>query len=209
MTHNASPDLELRDRVISPVFVSSWPSAFGELGIVWRRVSGDAQVVRIVLPDERRSVDDRMAGLNADGRPGLCAPVRALGERLQHFLAGEEVTFSLELLALERCSVFQRRVLLAEHAVPRGWVSTYGRIARTLDRPGGARAVGRALATNPFPLVIPCHRAIRANGELGGYQGGVKMKRALLEFEWSASRATEGCGWTVCSTDGRPLPWQD
>jgi methylated-DNA-[protein]-cysteine S-methyltransferase len=87
------------------------------------------------------------------------------------------------LIALEDCSVFQRRVLLAEYAIPRGWVSTYGRIAAALGRPGGARAVGRALATNPFPLVIPCHRAVRAGGDLGGYQGGVAMKRALLTFE--------------------------
>ncbi|MBE9507936.1 MAG: MGMT family protein, partial [Chloroflexi bacterium] len=58
-----------------------------------------------------------------------------------------------------------------------------GRIARHLGVKGGARAVGRALARNPFPIVIPCHRAIRSNGELGGYQGGLEMKRALLEGE--------------------------
>jgi len=102
---------------------------------------------------------------------------------MQHFLAGEAVDFELELIALERCSEFQARVLVAEHKIPRGWVSTYGRIARRLGIPGGARAVGRALARNPFPIIIPCHRAIRSNGELGGYQGGLEMKRALLEFE--------------------------
>jgi methylated-DNA-[protein]-cysteine S-methyltransferase len=62
-------------------------------------------------------------------------------------------------------------------------VSTYGRIAAHLGIPGGARAVGNALATNPFPIVIPCHRAIRSDGTLGGYQGGLAMKRALLEQE--------------------------
>ena len=111
------------------------------------------------------------------------SPVCQLAEQLQHFLAGEAVDFGLELIALERCSEFQTRVLVAEHEIPRGWVSTYGRIARRLQVPGGARAVGRALARNPFPIIIPCHRAIRSNGELGGYQGGLDMKRALLELE--------------------------
>ena len=62
-------------------------------------------------------------------------------------------------------------------------VSTYRRIAAHLGVPKGARAVGNALATNPFPIVIPCHRAIRSDGALGGYQGGLAMKRALLMQE--------------------------
>lgn len=89
----------------------------------------------------------------------------------------------MEMVALELCGEFQRRVLLAEYGIPRGWVSTYGRIARHIGSPGAARAVGTALAENPFPIIIPCHRAVRADGTLGGYQGGKEMKRALLEME--------------------------
>jgi len=62
-------------------------------------------------------------------------------------------------------------------------VSTYGRIARKLGLPRAARAVGNALARNPFPLIIPCHRAVRFDGSLGGYAGGVRMKKMLLELE--------------------------
>ena len=86
-------------------------------------------------------------------------------------------------MTLERCPPFQRQVLLAESGIPRGWVSTYGRIANHIGVPKGARAVGNALARNPFPLIIPCHRAVRADGSLGGFQGGPEMKRALLEME--------------------------
>jgi methylated-DNA-[protein]-cysteine S-methyltransferase len=107
----------------------------------------------------------------------------SLGERMQAFLEGEPISFGLDSAALENCSGFQRRVLVAEHAIPRGWVSTYGLIAAHLGVVRGARAVGTALARNPFPLIIPCHRAIRSNGELGGYQGGLAMKRCLLEME--------------------------
>jgi methylated-DNA-[protein]-cysteine S-methyltransferase len=74
-------------------------------------------------------------------------------------------------------------VLLAEYRIPRGRVSTYGAVAKHIGVPRGARAVGNALARNPFPIVIPCHRAIRADGSLGGYRGGLVMKRALLELE--------------------------
>jgi methylated-DNA-[protein]-cysteine S-methyltransferase len=73
--------------------------------------------------------------------------------------------------------------LRAEHGIPRGSVSTYQRIAKLLGNRNATRAVGGALANNPFPIIIPCHRAIRSDGTLGGYQGGLKMKRALLEME--------------------------
>jgi methylated-DNA-[protein]-cysteine S-methyltransferase len=96
---------------------------------------------------------------------------------------GQPVRFSLDRVAMETCGAFQQKVLRAEHAIPRGRVSTYGAIAAHIGHPGAARAVGRALATNPFPVVVPCHRAIRADGGLGGYQGGIAMKRALLEME--------------------------
>jgi methylated-DNA-[protein]-cysteine S-methyltransferase len=60
-------------------------------------------------------------------------------------------------------------------------VSTYQRIAGHLGSPQAARAVGTTLAHNPFPIIVPCHRAIRTDGTLGGFQGGMEMKRALLE----------------------------
>jgi methylated-DNA-[protein]-cysteine S-methyltransferase len=106
-----------------------------------------------------------------------------LAQLMGDYLRGEEISFPLDALALDSVSPFQRRVLVAEHSIPRGSVSTYGRIAAHLSSPDGARAVGRALATNPFPVLIPCHRAVRSDGRLGGYQGGLRMKRALLAME--------------------------
>ena len=106
-----------------------------------------------------------------------------MGKQIQDFLGGEEVKFDLNLLDWEICSRFQQAVLLAEYAIPRGWVSSYGRIAQHLKIKQAARAVGRALASNPFPIIIPCHRTIRSDSQLGGYQGGLDMKRALLELE--------------------------
>lgn len=159
------------------------PSAFGTLAVVWQEAEQAPTVQRVFLPSARTPVEEIVQATFAGARPSSCPSVAELGERMQQFLAGEAVDFGLELIALERCSEFQSRVLVAEHEIPRGWVSTYGRIARRLQVPGGARAVGRALARNPFPIIIPCHRAIRSNGEMGGYQGGLDMKRVLLELE--------------------------
>lgn len=102
---------------------------------------------------------------------------------MRRSLAGEPVYVPTSLLDLGQCSAFQRRVLLAEYGIPRGRVTTYGRIAAGLGVPGASRAVGTALARNPFPIVIPCHRTVRSDGDPGGFRGGADMKRALLELE--------------------------
>ncbi len=89
-----------------------------------------------------------------------------------------------EALPLDvRATAFQRRVWEALSAIPAGETRSYGEIARALGLPGGARAVGRACATNPVSIVIPCHRAVRGDGAMGGYRWGVGRKRALIARE--------------------------
>jgi AraC family transcriptional regulator of adaptative response/methylated-DNA-[protein]-cysteine methyltransferase len=70
--------------------------------------------------------------------------------------------------------------------IPRGTTATYGEIARAIGRPTAARAVGRACASNRIALVIPCHRAVRSDGEPGGYRWGARRKQAILEREREA-----------------------
>lgn len=159
------------------------PSRFGPLVLLWQETADGPQVQRLLLPQDGQPTAEMHNILRATGLAHSCPALQGLGQRLTRFLEGEAITFSLDFLALETCSEFQQRVLRAEHAIPRGWVSTYGRLAKYLEVPGGARAVGAALANNPFPLLIPCHRAIRSDGMLGGYQGGMAMKRALLAME--------------------------
>jgi len=159
------------------------PSAFGTFSLVWQETEKGPKVHRVFFPHEQTVVENIAQVAFAGVSPPSCPAITELGERISSFLEGEAVDFDLGIIALERCSEFQKRVLLAEYKIPRGWISTYGRIARHLGIPGGARAVGGALARNPFPIIIPCHRAIRANGELGGFRGGLEMKQALLELE--------------------------
>ncbi|MBN1812906.1 MAG: methylated-DNA--[protein]-cysteine S-methyltransferase [Anaerolineae bacterium] len=168
---------------MTPAFYITLPSAFGTFGVVWRESENAPRIYRIFLSNARASAEDSVQatfpGANRRSHPAIAS----LGEQIQGFLEGQAIGFALDLMALETCSEFQRNVLLAEHAIPRGWISTYGRIAKHLGVENGARAVGSALARNPFPITVPCHRAIRSNGEPGGYQGGLAMKHALLAFE--------------------------
>jgi methylated-DNA-[protein]-cysteine S-methyltransferase len=163
-------------------------SRWGGLSVVWRKTEGAPRVYRVLLPKENElALVQGVTQVALSDAGSLLPPeIAEFGERMERFLAGEGVEFEqrhINLLALETCSGFQRRVLLAEYGIPQGWVSTYGRIATHLGVPGGARAVGSALGSNPFPIVIPCHRAVRADGALGGFRGGVEMKRALLTME--------------------------
>jgi len=103
-------------------------------------------------------------------------------DKLQRYFLGEAVTFD-EPLDLDRATPFQRRVWLAVREIPYGEVRSYGQIARRIGHPQAVRAVGRALASNPLPIVVPCHRVIGSDGSLVGFRGGLEMKRRLLEIE--------------------------
>jgi methylated-DNA-[protein]-cysteine S-methyltransferase len=159
------------------------PSTFGTIGLVWQETQKGPKVHKVLLPRDQAPTELAIKTMFVGAYPLSCPDITALGQQISRFLQGEDVAFRLDMLALETRQPFQRRVLLAEHQIPRGWVSTYGRIATSLGVPRAARAVGNALARNPFPILIPCHRAIQSGGGLGGFQGGVRIKRALLELE--------------------------
>ncbi len=102
--------------------------------------------------------------------------------QLREYLAGERKQFSIQIdWSLLR--PFQREALLATFAIPYGQTTTYGNLAAQIGRPHAARAIGRAEATNPMPLVIPCHRVLGADGKLRGYGGGLEIKKWLLQLE--------------------------
>ena len=156
---------------------------FGTAVILWEPRSGKPRVRLILISRPEQPAEISLKEQFPDSVSSSCSLIDDLAGRIEAFLEGADVRFPLGQVQLDLCPPFQRRVLLAEYAIPGGRVSTYRRIAAHLGVAGGARAVGNALATNPFPIVIPCHRAIRSDGTLGGYQGGLAMKRALLMQE--------------------------
>ena len=108
-------------------------------------------------------------------------PPAELRDRVAAALSGKPVELRFDL---HRLTPFEREVLMKALEIPRGQVRTYGWIAREIGRPKAVRAVGTALAKNPIPLVIPCHRVVRSDGSIGQYGcGGPVNKRRLLLWE--------------------------
>ncbi len=112
-----------------------------------------------------------------------------LKRRLQQYFDGQHVLFD-EPLDL-RATAFQRRVWSAVRDIPYGETRSYGQIARQVGSPGAARAVGQALAANPLPIVVPCHRVIGSDGNLCGFGSGLDLKLRLLEMEGTLKAPSE------------------
>jgi methylated-DNA-[protein]-cysteine S-methyltransferase len=106
--------------------------------------------------------------------------------QLDEYFAGTRTDFDLSL-DLAGTS-FQRRVWTELQAIPYGKTLSYGALAAAIGRPDRVRAAAAAVARTPIPIVIPCHRAIAANGDLAGYLGGLHRKQALLTLEAATSR---------------------
>ena len=164
-------------------FYTIFSSQFDTFTVVWSDNSSELKIKRIFLSDSRLKSEVKALESFIRIKKKASSSIIKLGQKIQLFLKGEKIEFDLEMLDFDMCYELQKKVLLSEYKIPRGWVSTYNRIAHHLNMPKGARAIGNALARNPFPIIIPCHRAIRTDGGLGGFQGGIKMKQTLLELE--------------------------
>jgi methylated-DNA-[protein]-cysteine S-methyltransferase len=109
------------------------------------------------------------------------APIE-IARELREYAEGTRRQFTLPL-DLSAVKPFQRTVLQVADSIKYGETRSYGWIARAIGKPRAARAVGRALATNPIPIILPCHRVLGSDGGLHGYGGGLPLKRKLLELE--------------------------
>jgi AraC family transcriptional regulator, regulatory protein of adaptative response / methylated-DNA-[protein]-cysteine methyltransferase len=96
------------------------------------------------------------------------------------------------------CTDFQYQVWQTLLSIPAGKQTSYGEIARKLGQPGGSRAVGKAVGSNPVAMLIPCHRVLRADGALGGYRWGIERKKAILRKEIAEN--TDGMSLLVNKT---------
>jgi methylated-DNA-[protein]-cysteine S-methyltransferase len=143
-----------------------------ERGLV--RVAFEVEDHDRVLADLAARVSPRI--LSA---PGRLEP--AVGQ-LEEYFAGRRRVFSLEI-DLRLTSGFRRRVIDHLPDIAYGRTASYSQVATAAGSPRAVRAVGSACATNPLPVVIPCHRVVRSDGTVGGYLGGTAAKRTLLEHE--------------------------
>ncbi len=168
------------------------PTVLGELGLVDRYFTLDSAIgpLLVAFSDQGitavRQASDEAAFVAAYprtyGRPlhALAAPPTTLARAIANQLAGKKVALRFDLRA---CSTFEQATLRKALEIPRGEVRPYAWIAREIGKAGAVRAVGSALGRNPVPLLIPCHRIIRSDGQIGEYIFGSSAKRTILQTE--------------------------
>jgi methylated-DNA-[protein]-cysteine S-methyltransferase len=150
----------------------------------WVGILGsDSGLLAATPPQSSAKETERRLGDRLKNATRSEKPFRETVERFKDYFAGKRVEFPDEL-ELSSATNFQRQVWRLTRHIPYGETRSYGWIARQLGK-RGARAVGQALARNRLPVIIPCHRVVGSDGGLGGYSGGVGVKKALLRLEAS------------------------
>ena len=134
---------------------------------------------------DREGMDAVLQTLADKISPRVLAAPRRLehaARQLEEYFTGRRRAFDVPL-DLRLAGGFRRTVLAQLTGIPYGRTRSYAEIAAGTGQPRAVRAVGSACATNPLPLMVPCHRVLRSDGSLGGYLGGLEIKRRLLELE--------------------------
>lgn len=161
------------------------------MGIAVKKVKGwgwlgvgttENGVAKVVLPKAKKGEVEKELSMFDDGANQALA--NQCADLLAHYLNGEPV--ALEQIPIDWRTIppTYRRILQTLKQISQvGQTITYGELARVCGIPKAARLVGQAMAKNPVPLLVPCHRVIRSDGSLGGFAGGVNMKGKLLELE--------------------------
>ena len=149
-------------------------------GVVYATVQG---VVKVELPDLSRSETVHCVEQRPEFEPSEITT--CVAGMLQRYLHGEQVDFGDIPVLLDGLTPFRRTILAAIRELHYGEISTYGRVARECGSPSAARAAGGALASNPIPIIIPCHRIVASDGRLTGFSapGGERAKMVLLKME--------------------------
>jgi O-6-methylguanine DNA methyltransferase len=155
------------------------------IGPVWAAVSARG-LVSVELGGDQDTILRVVQRLGFDPISPDAERVGPALEQIADYLAGKRKSFNLPI-DWSVLTPFQSKALRATLEIPYGEVRTYGELAQELGKPRAARAVGRAEATNPMPVVLPCHRVIGADGKLHGYGtgNGLETKKWLLELERS------------------------
>ena len=139
---------------------------------------------RPLLPTQLERIKERLGPPTSGSHPHL----ERLEAQLSEYFAGTRRDFELPLVLAG--TGFQERIWSRLLEIPYGRTISYDELARRAGSPGGSRAAGRANGDNRIAIVVPCHRVIRANGDLGGYGGGLGRKRYLLELETGGQQAS-------------------
>jgi methylated-DNA-[protein]-cysteine S-methyltransferase len=158
-----------------------------DVGAGWVGLLGSGSgLLKVTLPQASAEEAERLLGDRLRGAARSDGSFSDLVERLRSYFAGQRVAFDDEL-DLAAATPFQGEVWRLARLIPYGQTRSYRWLAERLAKAGAGRAVGQALARNPLPIVVPCHRVVAQDGKLGGYSGGLDRKRFLLRLESAAS----------------------
>jgi methylated-DNA-[protein]-cysteine S-methyltransferase len=155
-----------------------FPTPLGWMGLLGSEVG----IQKVILPQPSPQDVLRLLGDSLQGTKENASLFGDLPHRLSRYLKGERASFA-DPVDLEGTTAFHQEVWAQTRLIPPGQTRSYGWVARRVGRPRAVRAVGGAMARNPVPILIPCHRVVRSDGGLGGYGGGLEMKRHLLQIE--------------------------
>ena len=151
--------------------------------IGWVGVLGSSYgLLRTTLPQPSAQQAKQLLGERVKDAAWSPALFADLILRLRSYFAGRRAAF-FDWLDLSQATAFQRPVWEMTRLIPYGETRSYSWLAEQLGKAGAVRAVGQALAQNPLPIIIPCHRVVAKDGKLGGFTGGVEIKRYLLNLE--------------------------
>lgn len=157
---------------------------FGTCGIAWT-ADGNTNVF---MPEfNEKALKDRVAAVATSGSPEKFSFVLKAVEKLSDYLKGRPADFSDIPIHFVNVPTFHQKVYRTLQTIPAGRVTTYGDLAGLSGSPLASRAVGQAMAKNPLPIIVPCHRVLAASGKIGGFSayGGIATKARLLELERS------------------------
>jgi methylated-DNA-[protein]-cysteine S-methyltransferase len=164
-------------------------SDFGPIVLLWYNEDPDPKILRIYLSN-REASDPKVYSAEIAQKirfpnaiPQQDNEIEKVITQITKILHGKSVKFDDSRLDFSTCWGKQEEIIRTEATVEFGHLTTYADLADACNINRGARVTARALAQNPFPLIIPCHRTVRSDGDLGGYQGGLVMKQTLLEYE--------------------------
>jgi methylated-DNA-[protein]-cysteine S-methyltransferase len=156
-------------------------TTFGHAGILFQ--TNPFLLKGVFLPRTRKSDLVKQMKANGPAKPARNKKAHIICKEIQAYFARHPVKTPWQLLDLNGLTPLQRATLKAVAAVPYGEVRSYSEIAAQVGRPQACRFVGTTLSRNPFPIFIPCHRIVRADGSLGGFSGGTDLKQRMLLLE--------------------------
>jgi len=163
------------------IFNLRFQTSFGEAAVVFRRKP--FAILKTILPQaDSQNLTERLKG-KAFGSQGSHIKALAVSELIIDYFRGKPLAPPWEWMDMGGLTRLQQSVLVATANISYGQLKSYKQLAGVIGRPRAYRFVGSAMANNPFPILIPCHRVVRSDGSLGNFGGGTDLKRKLIQLE--------------------------